>query len=487
MILRQTSIIGVATIAVGLVAGCSSSQSASPTLGIGSASDASSDGLAPSASDGSASSVDGGQYVEVGDSATVQVDQAGVARDPASSIPSSTLNAAVAANNAFAFDLFGQVVGDGGAANVLTSPLSASLAVTMTYAGAVGETATQMAAVLHADLPDGGSIFDGQNALDQALTGRAAAAFAQAQQESAGGTAPQASDYALQIANAVWGEETYPWASGFLTTLGRSYGTGVYLTDFVHAPGAADTTINDWVSDQTAGKIMNFIPPTDITSATAIVLVNALHVKFPWANPFNTTATQTGTFTRADGSTVSPSFMNQLAFLPYADVGGAQVVELPLFDNQVALLVALPAAGTTLAAYEATLTGASPLVQPSTSTFVSLSIPKIALSGMSFPLTTELQALGMVQAFTPSANFTGMCPPPDGSNIYISTVIQETTLTMQESGLEAAAATAVIGVGSAAPQSQATVTVNRPYLIALVDMPTGAILFLGHVEDPTAP
>jgi serine protease inhibitor len=443
-------------------------------------------GSSPSAAPGGVEIADGGGDGEV---PGARVDQANVARDPASGIPGSTLDAAVAANNAFGLDLYGQLMGDGGGGNVLISPLSASLALTMTYAGAEGETASEMASVLHANLPDGGSIFDGQNALDQALLGRGSAAFAQAQ-EGGGEPAPVSSDYQLQIANAVWGEETFPWSSGFLNTLARSYGTGVYLTDFANAPGQAVVAINDWVSAETAGKITNLLAPTDVDSTTAMVLVNALHVKFPWDSPFDPSQTAPATFTRADGTTVSPSFMNQTTTLPYDDDGQAQIVDLPLYAGEEALVVILPHAGTSLATYEATLVANGGLPQPGSSQDVALSIPKITLGGTTFPLTPALKALGMQQAFMPHvANFTGMCPPPDGSTLYISFVLQQTTLTMQETGLEAAAATAV-GVSTASiagpPPTPVSVVVNRPYLIAIVDVATGAILFIGHVEDPTA-
>jgi serpin B len=443
-------------------------------------------GSSPSAAPEGVEIGDGGGDGEV---PGAHVDQANVARDPASGILASTLDAAVAANNAFGLDLYGKLMGDGGGGNVLISPFSASLALTMTYAGAEGETASEMASVLRANLPDGGSIFDGQNALDQALLGRGSAAFAQAQ-EGGGEPAPVSSDYQLQIANAVWGEETFPWSSGFLTTLARSYGTGVYLTDFANAPGQAVVAINDWVSAETAGKITNLLAPTDVDSSTAMVLVNALHVKFPWDSPFDPSQTAPGTFTRADGTTVSPSFMNQTMTLPYDDDGQAQIVELPLYADEEALVVILPHAGTSLATYETTLVANGILPQPGASQDVVLSIPKITLGGTTFPLTPALKALGMQQAFMPGvANFTGMCPPPDGSTLYISFVLQQTTLTMQETGLEAAAATAV-GVSTASiagpPPTPVSVVVNRPYLIAIVDVATGAILFIGHVEDPTA-
>ena len=217
-----------------------------------------------------------------------------------------------------------------------------------------------------------------------------------------------------------------------------------------------------------------------------MVLVDALHVKFPWASPFSPTATAAGSFARANGSVVSASFMNEATSLPYADDGQAQIVELPLYNDDEALLIALPHAGTTLAAYEAGLFAGAPLTMPTEPTDVALSVPKIALSGPSFPLTTALQALGMRQAFVAgTANFTGMCPAPAGSSLDIGFVLQQTTLTMDETGLEAAAATAVGILAGGAPEQPTAVTVNRPYLIALVDVPTGAILFLGHIEDPT--
>jgi serpin B len=473
----------IAALSLATSTGCSSSPT--PAAGYGSATG---DGGNPTGDSGTPVVGDDGGEI-VGDGGPVRVDQASVARDPASSIPASTLDDAVTANNAFGLDLYGQLMGDGGGANVLISPLSASLALTMTYAGAVGQTATEMASVLHANLADGGSIFDGQNALDQALVGRGAAAFAQAQ-NGGGEPAPVASDYQLQIANAVWGEETFPWASGFLTTLARSYGSGVYLTDFANAPGQAVVAINDWVSAETAGKITNLLAPNDVNSGTAMVLVNALHVKFPWATPFDPGQTASGTFTRADGTTVSPSFMNQTTTLPYDDDGQAQIVELPLYADEEALVVVLPHSGTSLATYEAALVASGTLPQPGSSQDVALSIPKVTLGGTTFPLVPALQALGMHRAFMPQvANFTGMCPPPQGSLLYISFVLQQTTLAMQETGLEAAAATAV-GISTAAiagpPPTPVSVVVNRPYLIAIVDVATGAILFIGHVEDPTA-
>jgi serpin B len=473
-----------ATLVLALATGCSSAPSASPA---GASSGAPSRDASQSPPDG-----DTGANADA-DLATISIDRADVLRNPASSIPAGTLDEAVAANNAFAIELYGQVVGDGGANNVLTAPLSASLALTMAYAAASGGTATEMAAVLHANLPDGGSIFDGQNALGQALAGRAAAALADALQATPDGSPPpSASDYQLRIVNAVWGEQTFPWSSGFLTTLAASYGTGVYLSNFIHNAGLVETTINGWVTAQTDGQIVNLLPPGTLDTTTRFVLLNALYMNLPWVARFDASMTAPGTFTRADGSTVSPSFMNQTTALPYDDDGQAQIVELPMAGGE-ALVVALPHAGTDLAAYEANLaTSAAPWPPPTSIANVALSIPKLALAGSTFSLSSALQALGMQLAFSPVlADFTGMCPLPPNGHLYIADVLQQTTWSMQENGLQAAAATAVIGdyytyVATSSPPP-ITVTVDRPYLIAIEDTATGAILFIGHVMDPTAP
>ncbi len=176
-----------------------------------------------------------------------QVARVDVARDPVSGIAAADVDVAVAANNAFAVDLYGRLEADAGTGNLLVSPISASLALTMAYAGAVGQTAAEMATALHFGPDAGSSIFDGQNALDQTLTGRGAAALASVVQNNAqagaqyGGdaAAPSPSDYELQVVNSVWGEKTYTWSTPFLTTMAKSYGAGVYLEDFINQPDEA--------------------------------------------------------------------------------------------------------------------------------------------------------------------------------------------------------------------------------------------------------
>jgi serpin B len=147
------------------------------------------------------------------------------------------------------------------------------------------------------------------------------------------------------------------------------------------------------------------------------------------------------------------------------------------------VVIALPHAD--LTTYEAGLTtGSAALAPPASGGAVNLSLPKVTFTSPSFSLKSALEAMGMVQAFDPgTANFSGM----SADSLYISDVLQKATIAMQETGVEAAAATAVSAEGtSGALASPPVMVVNRPYLIAMVDNPTGAIVFLGHVEDPTA-
>ena len=471
--------------------GGSSNNGASPHPVIG-GSGTDDSGVSSSGSSSPGSDAGASGTVDAGPPA--QLAQADEARVAASSISKDSLSAAVAANNAFAVDLYARLAASSASSNLLTSPVSASLALTMTYAGAQGQTATEMATALHLGAGAAATLFDGQNALSQALASRGPDALAAAQQNAREGNvaAPSASDYTLQIVNSVWGEKTYTWAPPFLSILAESYGTGVYLQDFVTAFDQARQTINAWVSDQTSDKINNLLPAGALDASTRMVLVNAIHLKFPWLNAFDASATMPGAFSRADGTTVMPSFMNQVTTLPFADDGQAQIVSLPLSNGQVSVLIALPHQGVALATYEAGLTTKSAALSPPTSNAqVTLSLPKATFTSPTFSLAKSLQAMGMVQAFDPTlANFKGMCPStPDGLNLSVSDVLQKAMVAMQETGIEAAAATAVTVVGTAAelpPPTQVSMTVNRPYLIAIVDVPTGAVLFLGHIEDPTA-
>jgi serpin B len=405
-----------------------------------------------------------------------------VAREPASQIAPAALADAVAANNAFAVDLYARLRKDQANANFVTAPLTASLALGMTYAGADGATATQMASALH--IKDPSTFADGQNALSQALGARAADALAQAESQASDvhQGAPNATDFQVQVVNSLWGQKGYVWGQPFLDTLARSYGAGVTLEDFIKDTNQAILDINGWVSNQTNDKIQNLLSPSNVDASTRLVLVDAVHVKLPWADPFDPTSTAPATFTHADGTTTTASFMNAAKFLPYTDDGSAQIVAIPLTGNALSLVIALPHGD--LATYEAGLTaGSAALAEPRGGGLISLSLPKFDFTSGTFSLSAALQAMGMADAFdAQKASFQAMCPTCTG--LYVGDVSQKAMIAVQENGLEAAGATAVGILAGAAPTDPTVMKVNRPFVISLVDAPTGAVLFLGHVTDP---
>lgn len=410
-------------------------------------------------------------------------------RDALTAIPAASVGDAVTANNAFAVDVYSRWVKTAPAGNALTSPISASLALTMTYAGAAGATATQMAAALHFGSATS-TIFDGQNALDQQLTGRGSEALADARTRAKTDPSINTSEasYETQIVNSLWGEKTYTWAKPFLDVLAKSYGAGVYLEDFMTAWEPARQAINGWVSDQTGNKIQNLLPEGSLDNRTRFVLVNAIHLKLPWETPFSKEYTTPGSFTTESGATVTGQFMSptEIPSLPYVDDGQAQRVALPLAGEKLWVVIALP--DTDLGSYEAALgAGSATLAIPTGTSLVNLSLPKFSFTSPTFSLASTLKAMGMTDAFDDAtADFTPMCATPPGCQLVIDDVLQKAMIALDEGGVEAAAATAVVGRTASVVEGAASMVVNHPFLVSIVDQPTGAILFLGHITDPTA-
>ena len=413
-----------------------------------------------------------------------------IARDPASKVAPDDVQKAVAANNAFSLALFGQIVAHPSPANLLISPTSASLALTMAYAGANGQTKSQMANALGFAPESEGSIFAGQNALSQTLNARAAAALSHMQEVAAEAQTPKpdASDYQLNLVSSLWGQQTYTWKKPFLDTLAANYGAGVNQQDFVHASELARITIDDWLSSQTNNQVNGLLGPGALDDSTRLVIVNALYLKLPWAKPFRQSNTKPDRFDDGAGSSVSVDFMHAVEDLPYADDGQAQVLALPLANGELSVLIALPHADVSLADYEAALSaGSVALAIPKSSEQVAVSLPKVPLATSSVSLREPLQGLGMREAFDAStADFSGLCShPPDGGKLYVADVLQKSVISLQEQGVEAAGANAVLfEEASADVDPKVLVEVNRSFVLAIVDRSTSAILMLGHVTNP---
>ena len=391
----------------------------------------------------------------------------------------------------FAFALWQGLRGDPSTKNNFAfSPTSISLALAMAYAGAQGTTASQMQSAMHVT-SSSDVFFRSLNWLDEQLGSRADAALNQAQNryKSSGssGAAPDPANFRLHVVNACWGDRTFTFEPPYLDTLATNFGSGVHLADFRTQPDTERLAINAWVSQETLNRINDLIPQGAIDTTTRTVLVNAIHLKLPWNDPFLETGTKPATFTKTDGSTVSVPFMNKGGYLAYAEDDTTQAVAIPLSGSSVQFVVFLPKATSTLAAFEDSLAQghATTLVAGMGTAWpqVSLALPKFAFTTASVRLGSVLTALGMTNAFTPSADFTGISKEKP---LFISDVVHKAMVGVDEHGVEAAAATAVMLAGSGAPTEVKQVNANRPFFFGIYDQPTSTWLFLGHVSDPSS-
>ncbi|HEX2908271.1 MAG TPA: serpin family protein, partial [Phototrophicaceae bacterium] len=261
---------------------------------------------------------------------------------PAAAQPPTPNADLTAGNNQFAFDLY-QTVASTNADNFLFSPFSVSQALAMTYAGARGNTETQMADVLHFTLPQT-ELHAAFNALTTNLNQRS--------QTAVDGMSGQR--FQLSMVNALWGQAGFAFKPDFTALLEQNYGAGIRETDFASDPEAARQTINDWVAEQTQDKIKDIVPPDSITADTSLVLANAIYFLASWLSPFNEADTQAGPFTLVDGSTVTVPMMQQTESFAYASGTGYQAIELPYLGGDVSMVIVLPDAGN-YANFEATV------------------------------------------------------------------------------------------------------------------------------------
>ena len=398
-----------------------------------------------------------------------QVAQSETQRVTSPAVAEPDLAELVAGNSAFAFDLYQAVRGNQG--NLLYSPYSISIALAMTYSGARGETKRQMADTLSFALPDG-RLHPAFNALDLDLARRG--------EDPQGG---EGSRFQLNIANAIWGQEGYAFLPEFLDVLAQSYGAGLRLLDFVSAPEESRLTINDWVSDQTEGKILDLIPQGIIDDWTRLVLTNAIYFNASWTFPFEPQDTEEGTFYLLDGGEVTVPMMKQSEEFGYAEGEGYQAVSLPYGLSGVSMVLLVPQAGQ-FEAFESSLNAerVDVIVKGFRKWSVTLSMPKFDFES-SFDLGETLETMGMPDAFSDLADFSGMT---GSRELFISAVVHKAFISVDEEGTEAAAATGAVMRLLSGPEGHVDLTVDRPFVFLIRDNRTGAVLFVGRVVDPTA-
>ena len=380
----------------------------------------------------------------------------------------------VSGNSAFAFDLYQVLRAQDG--NLFYSPHSICQALAMTYAGANGQTASQMADTLRFSLPQG-RFHPAFNALDQELASRST--------DPLGG---EGEGFRLNIVNAVWGQHDHEFREAFLDVLAESYGAGVRPTDFRGAPEESRTAINDWVAESTEDRIRDLIPPGIITPLTRMVLTNAIYFNAPWSFPFSEANTRQRPFHLLDGSSVSVPMMRTDEDFGYAAGDGYQAVDLPYAGNELSMTVIIPDRGR-FREFQDSLDAAlvDRIIAGLGFRRVTLELPKFEFESQ-FLLGDTLNFMGMSDAFdSSSSDFSAMdgrsCLAGDPECLYIREVIHKAFVSVDEAGTEAAAATGVVIKVASAPSDQVSVTVDRPFIFLIWDRETGAILFVGRVVE----
>lgn len=399
------------------------------------------------------------------DQSTVAKSQ--LARSTAPGASDSEINTLVKGNTAFALDLYQAIRHSDG--NLFYSPYSISLALTLAYAGARTETEKEMASVLRYGLS--------QERLHPTFNGLGLVLKSREEDTSdTGGSA-----FRLNIANAIWGEKTHTFLQSYLDVLAVNYGAGLRLLDFINAPDTSRITVNDWVAHETEDRIKDLIPEGAIDTSTRLVLTNAIYFNASWLWPFEKWGTSPGVFSLSTGEVVTTDFMARTEYFRYASDSGYAAVELPYSGRKLAMLLLVPDKGR-FQEFEAQLTPEKVnniISSLAAVAKVRLRMPKFTFAG-ELTLSGILKQMGMATAFSDQADFSGM----DGKrDLSISDVLHKAWVKVNEEGTEAAAATAdIIEACIAVPILN--LTIDRPFIFLIRDIPTGSILFVGRVVNP---
>lgn len=401
-----------------------------------------------------------GSYALVRSTDGVQAFVATSALQPIGIQMTPELKTLVNGNNQFACDLYGRLRTESG--NLFFSPGSISTALAMTYAGAKGNTAAQMAAALHFKLPQ-----DQLHPAFAALSERVSA---------------KKEGMEVRIANRLWGQAGYPFLPEYLQLTKHDYGAELGQVDFVSRTEAARQTINTWVEQQTDEKIKDLIPQGALDEMTRLVLTNAIYFKGDWASPFDKKATKKAPFYLSADRSVEVPMMFENGLFRFAAVDGDRILALPYAGDDLSMWVLLPKEIDGLAALEAKLTPET-LQKWETALrrrSVDVYLPRFKAES-SFSLSGVLQAMGMTTAFAPGqADFSGMTERKD---LSISEVVHKAFVDVNEKGTEAAAATGVV-IGITSVQATPEFRADHPFVFLIRDNHTGSILFMGRMENP---
>jgi serpin B len=382
-------------------------------------------------------------------------------------------------NNKFALELFAKLQSTKG--NLFFSPYSISTALAMAHAGARNETESQITEMLHFPV----SANRRTESASKLLLDRQQFALTFGNIIKDLNNRGRKGNYTLTVANALWGQKDYGFLKEFLELIESSYDGGLNEVDFVRAAETARKTINAWVEKKTNDKIKNLISEGVLDSMTRLVLTNAIYFKGNWARQFEEKRTQDAPFTLSDGQKINAATMNQKAEFGYMETDTFQALELPYVDEELSMVILLPKKFDALDEFEKTLTPEilTQWLIKIHKREVVVFLPKFKMTSQ-FSLASVLESMGMEDAFSSNADFSGINGKRD---LFISAVIHKAYVEVNEEGTEAAAATGVVmRLTSVGPAPIPVFRADHPFLFLIRDNLTDSILFIGRVANPKA-
>ncbi|XP_030859634.2 serpin B3 [Gorilla gorilla gorilla] len=390
------------------------------------------------------------------------------------------MNSLSEANTKFMFNLF-QQFRKSKKNNIFYSPISITSALGMVLLGAEDNTAQQIKKVLHFDQVT-------ENTTEKAATyhvdrsGNVHHQFQKLLTELNKST----DAYELKIANKLFGEKTYQFLQEYLDAIKKFYQTSVESVDFANAPEESRKKINSWVESQTNEKIKNLLPEGTIGSNTTLVLVNAIYFKGQWEKKFNKEDTKEEKFWPNKNTYKSIQMMRQYTSFHFASLEDVQarVLEIPYKGKDLSMIVLLPNEIDGLQKLEEKLTAEKLMEWTSLhnmrETPVHLHLPRFKVEE-SYDLKGTLSTMGMVDTFNGDADLSGMT---GSRGLVLSGVLHKAFVEVTEEGAEAAAATAVVGIGSSSPSTNEEFHCNHPFLFFIRQNKTNSILFYGRFSSP---
>jgi serpin B len=379
--------------------------------------------------------------------------------------------------NEFAFDLYAKLAA-AEKGNLFFSPSSIHTALAMTYLGAAGPTADQMAKTMHYPTAKDqvGSAFG--EFLRVLNTPRMTTVYS-----DPAGKGEKKPAYELVVSNALWPAKGYPFKPAFMDQVKKDFSATLQEQDFAKDPDGSRKTINDAVATQTKDKIKDLIPQGAVTPLTRLVLTNAIYFKSNWQDKFQKEATQDAPFKLSADKNVTCPMMNRQGHYGYFEGDGMQVLEMPYMSDDLSMFVLLPKKVDGLAELEKQLSAdnVAKWLGQCKNAMVKVSFPRFKTTGQ-FALAQTLKAMGMADAFSDKADFSGMSA---AEKLQISEVVHKSFVAVDEEGTEAAAATAVMMAGAARmPEQPKVFTADHPFVYLIRHNTTGAILFAGRLTTP---